>query len=104
MEAPRLNRSLWLAEAEPGYPALEGEANPGEGVDEVLLGTVERTDGTQQTTYNELPLYYFSGDQSAGDVNGQGLGEVCWMMGASGTPVAEHPTMLSLTTTIGRHD
>ena len=32
------------------WPALEGEANPGEGVDEGLLGTVERTDGTQRTT------------------------------------------------------
>jgi predicted lipoprotein with Yx(FWY)xxD motif len=81
------------------WPALEGEANPGEGVDEGLLGTVERTDGTQQTTYNDLPLYYFSGDQSAGDVNGQGLGDVWWIVDASGTPIEEQPTRLSLATT-----
>jgi predicted lipoprotein with Yx(FWY)xxD motif len=81
------------------WPALEGEANGGEGVDEGLLGTVERTDGTQQTTYNDLPLYYFSGDQSAGDVNGQGLGDVWWIVNASGTPIQEQPTRISLATT-----
>ena len=36
MEAPRLNRSLWLAEAEPGYPALEGDADAV--VDAVVVG------------------------------------------------------------------
>ncbi|HSJ93290.1 MAG TPA: FAD-dependent oxidoreductase, partial [Gaiellaceae bacterium] len=36
MEAPRLNRSLWLAEAEPGYPALEGDAD--DVVDAVVVG------------------------------------------------------------------
>jgi len=43
------------------WPALEGEPDAGEGVDEGLLGTVERTDGAQQATYNDLPLYYFLG-------------------------------------------
>lgn len=36
MEAPRLNRSLWLAESEPGYPALEGDAD--DVVDAVVVG------------------------------------------------------------------
>jgi predicted lipoprotein with Yx(FWY)xxD motif len=81
------------------WPALEGQANAGEGVDEELLGTVERTDGTQQATYNDMPLYHFSGDQSAGDVNGQGLGDVWWIVDASGTPIQEQPTRISLATT-----
>lgn len=36
MEAPRLNRSLWLAEAEVGYPPLEGDADAE--VDAVVVG------------------------------------------------------------------
>lgn len=81
------------------WPALEGEVSAGEGVDESLLGSVERKDGTQQATYNELPLYNFSGDQAEGDVNGQGLGNVWWVIDAAGSPVEEKPTRVSLATT-----
>ena len=38
---------------------------------------MERTDGTTQVTYNDWPLYLFSGDAAAGDTNGQGVGDVC---------------------------
>jgi predicted lipoprotein with Yx(FWY)xxD motif len=38
------------------------------------LTTVERTDGTQQVAYNDIPLYYFARDEQPGDVNGQGVG------------------------------
>ena len=38
-----------------------------------LFGTTQRDDGTTQVTYNGHPLYYYSGDTAAGDVNGQGL-------------------------------
>ena len=69
------------------WPALEGEASAGEGIDESLLGTVEREDGTQQVTYNDLPLYHFSGDKSAGDVNGQGLSDVWWVVDPAGDPI-----------------
>jgi predicted lipoprotein with Yx(FWY)xxD motif len=81
------------------WPALEGPVSAGEGVDQSLLGTVERTDGTQQATYNDLPLYYFSGDAAAGDVNGQGLFGVWWIVDPSGTPIEKEPTRLSISTT-----
>ena len=81
------------------WPALEGPVSAGAGVDEGLLGTAERTDGTVQATYNDLPLYYFAGDQAAGDVNGQGLFDAWWIVDASGAPVEEQPTRLSLATT-----
>lgn len=33
-----------------------------------------RLDGTLQATYEDRPLYYSQGDQSAGDVTGNGVG------------------------------
>lgn len=71
------------------WPALEAGSGalPGEGADEALLGTVERKDGTQQVTYNDLPLYHFSGDKKAGDVNGQGLSDVWWVVDPAGDPI-----------------
>jgi predicted lipoprotein with Yx(FWY)xxD motif len=34
------------------------------------LATITRDDGSTQVTYNGLPLYFFSGDQAAGDSKG----------------------------------
>ena len=37
------------------------------------LTTFKRDDGTMQVAYKGAPLYYFVGDQAAGDTNGQGI-------------------------------
>lgn len=37
------------------------------------IGTISRDDGTKQYTWKKMPLYYFSGDKKAGDLNGQGI-------------------------------
>jgi predicted lipoprotein with Yx(FWY)xxD motif len=34
--------------------------------------TIRREDGKMQTTYKNWPIYYYSGDQNAGDTNGDG--------------------------------
>ena len=67
------------------WPAVEAEDSPtaGEGVT-AELGTIERSDGTRQLTVNGFPAYYFAGDAAAGDVNGQGQGDVWWVFGADG--------------------
>jgi predicted lipoprotein with Yx(FWY)xxD motif len=41
-----------------------------------MLGVVTRPDGGQQLTYNNLPVYRYSGDQKAGDTHGDGVGGV----------------------------
>lgn len=59
------------------WPPLTTDGDPvaGEGVDETLLGTITRDDGTLQITYNGWPLYLYAGDAAPGDTNGQGLDE-----------------------------
>lgn len=50
-----------------------------EGVDGTL-SLITRTDGTTQVAYNDIPLYYFAKDEKAGDTNGQGVGDVWWIV------------------------
>jgi predicted lipoprotein with Yx(FWY)xxD motif len=69
----------------PPVPA-EGTPTAGEGVT-AELGTTESTDGTTMLTVNGFPAYYFSGDQAAGDTNGQAVGDVWWVFGADGEPI-----------------
>jgi predicted lipoprotein with Yx(FWY)xxD motif len=52
------------------------------------FGTVERTDGSLQVTYNHWPLYYFAGDEARGDANGQGRGDVWWTIAPETVGVA----------------
>jgi predicted lipoprotein with Yx(FWY)xxD motif len=59
------------------WPPLSATVAPtgGSGVTGTFA-LITRDDGTQQVTYNGMPLYYFSGDKAAGDTNGQGVGGV----------------------------
>ena len=69
-------------------PAGVASATPGPGVTGTL-GTIMRPDGGRQVTYDGRPLYLYSGDQSPGQANGQGIQGVWFAMtpsGPSGTP------------------
>lgn len=45
----------------------------GKGVSASSITLAKRADGKNQVIYAGHPLYYFSGDQAAGQVNGQGI-------------------------------
>jgi predicted lipoprotein with Yx(FWY)xxD motif len=72
------------------WPPLltNGEPVAGEGVDASLLGTTNRTDGTVQVTYNGWPLYYYEKDKAPGDVTGQDVGGVWYVVSAEGEQVS----------------
>jgi predicted lipoprotein with Yx(FWY)xxD motif len=51
------------------------------------LGTITRDDGTTQVTLAGHPLYFYTPDQSAGDVKGQGKNDVWFAVTPAGEAV-----------------
>jgi len=78
-----------VAECAGNWPPATGDGAPsgGDGVDASMLGTVTHPEGGEQLTYDGWPLYYFAGDSSAGDTNGQGQGGVWFAIGSDGEPI-----------------
>ena len=56
------------------------------------LKTLVRPDGGRQVTYNDWPLYTFSGDKNPGDTNGQGVGGQWFVAGINLTEDLATPT------------
>ena len=68
----------------------EGEPVAGNGLDQSLLGTTERRDGSTQVTYDGRPLYHYV-DEDPGEVlchNVDLNGGFWWVVGADGEPLA----------------
>jgi predicted lipoprotein with Yx(FWY)xxD motif len=73
-----------------GTPTASGSAQASE------LGTITRSDGTKQVTYDGHPLYYFAGDTGAGTDKGQGLdgfGAKWWLVAPSGSSITTAVTL-----------
>ena len=73
------------------WPPVKGSVTAGSGVTGTL-GTITRSDGTTQATYDGHPLYTYAGDTSPGQAKGNGLnvsGGLWYEMTVSGaTPAA----------------
>jgi predicted lipoprotein with Yx(FWY)xxD motif len=54
------------------WPPVKGPASAGSGVTG-KLGTIKRSDGSTQATYNGHPLYTYVGDHAPGEATGNGL-------------------------------
>lgn len=90
-EADEDGESTCYGDCATNWPPLltEGDPVPGDGVDGGLLATAEREDGSAQVTYAGHPLYYWVGDEEPGDVEGQGVQDVWWLVDAEGNAVDE---------------
>ena len=97
-------RTLYLFEADKGtsstcysacatyWPPLLTNGAPvaGSGVNETLLGTTQRTDGTVEVTYNGHPLYFVVTDHNPGDATGQDVnnfGAPWYVLGPDGNKI-----------------
>ncbi|MFL4472873.1 hypothetical protein ACIPVK_02600 [Paeniglutamicibacter sp. MACA_103] len=65
-----------IAVASGDTPVLEGVTGE--------VGTIDSPDGAKQLTLNGMPLYYFAKDTKPGDVNGQGVNDVWYVVSPAG--------------------
>jgi len=75
------------------WPPLRVTGRPtvGSAAKASLISTTTRSDGKPQVTYNGHPLYTFSGDEEAGDTNGEGVnafGGIWYVVSPSGNQIA----------------
>ncbi|NIS82203.1 MAG: hypothetical protein GTO14_18795 [Anaerolineales bacterium] len=71
------------------WPPLLVEDTPvaGDDLDESMLGSTMRDDGTLQVTYGGWPLYFFAGDSAPGDTSGQEVGDVWYLVTPGGEAI-----------------
>lgn len=71
--------------------SLGGKPQPGADVGAPSVGNVQRPDGSEQITFNGHPVYYYSGDRSPGQSNGNGRSEFGGLWSAQPPAPAEGP-------------
>ena len=82
--------SAWPPVVATGQPTAAGGAQSSD------LGTITRSDGTKQVTYDGHPLYYFVGDTGPGTDKGQGVdgfGAKWWLVAPSGSSITTAVTI-----------
>jgi predicted lipoprotein with Yx(FWY)xxD motif len=82
------------ASAWPPVPATRTPTATG-GAQASDLGTITRSDGTKQLTYDGHALYFFAGDSAAGQTTGQGsdgFGAKWWLVAPSGAEITASDT------------
>ncbi len=62
------------------------------------FGTITRTDGTKETTYRGWPLYYWVSDKSPGDMSGEGVHGVWYIL-----KVPAYTVMIGTNKTVGNY-
>jgi predicted lipoprotein with Yx(FWY)xxD motif len=84
-DTPKPPKSNCEAKCAETWPPLLSKGTPQlEGVDPALVGTVKRTDGSDQVTLAGWPLYTYSLDPAPGSWKGQGVGGTWFVVQPSG--------------------
>jgi predicted lipoprotein with Yx(FWY)xxD motif len=68
------------------------------------IGTITRSDGTKQVTYDGHPLYYYAGDSGPGTATGQGsdaFGAKWWLVAPTGSDVTAGVTTFTAPASAG---
>jgi len=56
------------------------------------VGTITGNDGEPQVTLDGRPVYLYAGDGAPGDVAGQGLQDIWWVVAPDGSEITTMPT------------
>ena len=93
LSADRTRKSTCFGACAQAWPPLRASHKPtvGKGLKASKVGTIKRSDGKRQVTYNGHPLYRFVQDTKAGQTNGQGIvafGGRWTVVSQAGRPVA----------------
>jgi len=78
------------AKAWPPY-LTSGKPAAGPGVSSSKLGTLKRSDGSTQVTYNGHPLYRYAVDSAKGQTRGQGVGSAWYLVTPAGKKLVKPP-------------
>jgi predicted lipoprotein with Yx(FWY)xxD motif len=86
-------RSACTGECAKFWPPLRvsGKPTAGSGISAAKLGTISRSDGTRQVTYNGHPLYTFLQDSRPGQTHGEGLtafGAMWFVLSPAGSQIS----------------
>lgn len=76
-DADRTPTSTCYTACASAWPPLLMSQQPtvGPDLDQALVSTTTRNDGSKQVIYNAHPLYYYAGDPNPGDINCQAVNE-----------------------------
>ncbi|WP_306317491.1 MULTISPECIES: hypothetical protein [unclassified Streptomyces] len=68
------------------WPHMKGKPKAGAGAEANLIATTKGS-GTPQATYAGHPLYYYADDEKAGDVKGQGIDQIWYVLDSHGNAI-----------------
>jgi hypothetical protein len=86
------------------WPPVTGTATAAGSAKASDLGTITRSDGTKQVTYDGHPLYYFVGDSGPGTASGQGsdnFGAKWWLVSPAGSDITASVSSFSVGSSSG---
>ena len=90
--ADSMNKSTCSGACAGAWPPVTttGKVTAADGAKSADLGTITRSDGSKQVTYDGHALYYFAGDSGPGQTHGQGsdsFGAKWWLVAPAGTKI-----------------